>query len=1416
MLSHEDVKSLKEKVLAEVRAVFSESAAPQYPFPVERAVDVLFKLLEHKLGDPELDAVGQQILGGISDGFERFDPVFATPRCEPFAKFLLKLVKPRRYEERCKELAEHKNEKGQPEPWKMTLSHAFKELDFGNGSVRNSQNPEKFRGQPRFAEHVCRVAMVRNHVHGARCYSLSEKVSIQQSIYVVLVFGAAEYLDEIESALLVARHRQFLEGLARPFTSWSQRFVSLEGREKAASAGAGLHPSTLADAWEWNTTKKQAAGDKDATATQQSQPARDPSLLKQIEAHSRLVLLGAPGAGKTTLLKYLAAKHAHALLNQSAQPVPFPIYIALQHCAPVLGKTIGSRIAAALGREPETQEGLFDRNVLLLLDGLNEVRENQKRLVVQEIKELLSNWQRLKVVVTSRPGAYRDEFGWPVIEGNAMTDSQFLEFLKGNLPDPTQAAGFAELLKHRNLHELGRNPLHLFMLIQTSVEHGGVLPENRGKLLQCFVRSLLQREEIQGAQQTNLVAKENLLAYFAFQTRGEGQVACEEYQAIQLLKQGSERLGSNVDIPRLLQELEDNNLFTRSGGDELSFTHEMYLDYFAAVEIGNRAQLEPFLVDNLQADPRWEEPLILYSGITGTRNQFISQISRLNPILAARSIASSAAPEVDLRRSINRIPEFGEVVSADSMHAHAELKDWDWLVEAIQRTEAFDDSQAEAMEKADSQVNALANIIAELDLPTAKRLVDALAAKEARQAIVMIGSWLCDEHGGTHTPQSFLCFKAGAMLGDQISMREYARCLLTGLGTDKNLFAGERWLRKAAVVITAGMRDLGDHLIKGDVLKRDAAEGERWLRKADGLGDLYASHQLGVFLLDGVLLPKNKTEGEKLLRAAAVGNAAFNIPSAMLELSDRLLNAGGGLKPNPAEGRLWLRKAVEAGHVPAIRTYALRLLVGDGLPQDLTQGQKLLREAAEAGDFWALWELGHRIVTGDGMARDVDEGWKCLSALAFTETGATMWSGQESGLQVPRNVKRGVEVLKCVTAAAEAGHPRAMCILGARLYEGRGLPKDHGRAEHWFRKAAEGGDEPAMLNLGVELLNGTYVSRNHEEGKEWLLKVAHADRELASSAISQLIERHASGRGLPKDPQQVIHDLELGLEKGLWFEGIVNWLFTGDGSPHLHEEGLKLLISAAEAGFQNAMLNLALRLLNGDGTKKDAPEGEKWLRKAAQVGHPEAMCKLAICLQDGAGMAKNQEEGELWVRRAANLDYLPAMTDLSCCLLDGIGMEKDLRDGEMWLRRAAEAGYEMAMNDLAWRLLDGKGLEKNATEGESWLVAAAEMGEPRAMYQLGFRKYSGNGVAKNPKEGERWIRMSAEKGFIPAMAYLGKLLLRRKRTKEGEQWLRKAAAGGSASAMFTLGTWLAQFPTSATEGEEWLRKAKEAGYNDGK
>lgn len=121
MPSHEDAKALKEKVLAEVRAVFSESTAPQYPLPLERAVDVLFKLLEHKLGDPELDAVGQQILAGISDGFDRFDPVFAAPRCEPFAKFLLKLTKPRRYDERCKELAEHKDKDGRSEPKKMCL-----------------------------------------------------------------------------------------------------------------------------------------------------------------------------------------------------------------------------------------------------------------------------------------------------------------------------------------------------------------------------------------------------------------------------------------------------------------------------------------------------------------------------------------------------------------------------------------------------------------------------------------------------------------------------------------------------------------------------------------------------------------------------------------------------------------------------------------------------------------------------------------------------------------------------------------------------------------------------------------------------------------------------------------------------------------------------------------------------------------------------------------------------------------------------------------------------------------------------------------------------------------------------------------------------------------------------------------------
>ncbi len=167
---------------------------------------------------------------------------------------------------------------------------------------------------------------------------------------------------------------------------------------------------------------------------------RDIGLDQLLGVGPRLAVIGGPGCGKTTVLLHLAWTLAQAILQNNpalAQQrlglaettVPLPIFIPLNAYAsyrreltkangpiPAQERTLAAFISRYL---IERQSGFelpddFFRQVLrtgqqviLLLDGLDEVPDESERVQVrQAIEELVTGREQIKVVLTSRTVAY--------------------------------------------------------------------------------------------------------------------------------------------------------------------------------------------------------------------------------------------------------------------------------------------------------------------------------------------------------------------------------------------------------------------------------------------------------------------------------------------------------------------------------------------------------------------------------------------------------------------------------------------------------------------------------------------------------------------------------------------------------------------------------------------------------------------------------------------------------------------------------------------------------------------------------------------------------------------------------------------------------------------------------------------------
>lgn len=375
----------------------------------------------------------------------------------------------------------------------------------------------------------------------------------------------------------------------------------------------------------------------------------------------------------------------------------------------------------------------------------------------------------------------------------------------------------------------------------------------------------------------------------------------------------------------------------------------------------------------------------------------------------------------------------------------------------------------------------------------------------------------------------------------------------------------------------------------------------------------------------------------------------------------------------------------------------------------------------------------------------------------------------------------------CLVEAARLGDLDAAAVLGSRLLDGRGVPRDIREGEYHLRQAAQAEHPGAMVELGGRLIDGKSMTRNPAEGKEWLERAAALG---SSTAMCNLGVRLLDGDGLLMDA----------------------------------DEGASWLRRAVDEGSEFANFEFTVRQIQGLGINKSASEGIERLREAALAGSVKDAAMLGIILSTNEGPEYSREESERWLRHAAERND-GAMGMLGSIAIDDDKFPISAEEGARWLQRSAERGNLRSMRELARRLLDGDRIDRSPGDGERWLRKAVEGGSVKAVIDLAVRLLDGIGLSRNPDEGSRLLRKAADDGEPAAMTLLGSWLLggsivTPKNAREGEMWFRKAADAGHAAGAYLLGyalyerslRWKKQLAADLRkEAGEWLMSSFERG-----
>jgi predicted NACHT family NTPase len=355
-----------------------------------------------------------------------------------------------------------------------------------------------------------------------------------------------------------------------------------------------------------------------------------------VDQHSKLMVLGKPGVGKTTFLKYLAIQCS---LDDS-QSDKVPIFITLKDYAdaetqPRLLKYVTQLLGVHGVADSQTVDLLKHGRAMILLDGLDEVREEHSYRVLQQIRDFSDQFHRNQFVITCRIAGREYSFEEFVEVEVADFDAQQINSFvtKWFAPtDPANGDRFIQKLKENQpIQELANNPLLLTLLCLVFSESAD-FPSNQAQLYREGLNLLLKKwdanqniERSQVYKELSIQHKQDLLSQIALKTFEQGNYFFRQKEIEQQIADYIYNIpGTNNEFETLqlnseavLKSIEaQHGLLVERARSIYSFSHLTFQEYFAArqiVGISNPQGLEMALKQLVSriTEKRWHEVFLL-------------------------------------------------------------------------------------------------------------------------------------------------------------------------------------------------------------------------------------------------------------------------------------------------------------------------------------------------------------------------------------------------------------------------------------------------------------------------------------------------------------------------------------------------------------------------------------------------------------------------------------------------------------------------------------------------------------------------------------------------------------------------------------------------------------------------------------
>ena len=271
------------------------------------------------------------------------------------------------------------------------------------------------------------------------------------------------------------------------------------------------------------------------------------------------------------------------------------------------------------------------------------------------------------------------------------------------------------------------------------------------------------------------------------------------------------------------------------------------------------------------------------------------------------------------------------------------------------------------------------------DLTEAAGWLSMAAGKEHKHALYSLGMLYLQGRGVEQDDaQAFGLFVRSHQKGNPYASYELGKLYEAGRGTEQDGEMADNCYRVAFLgflKMEKESRDdnlwyrIGCMYLRGIGTERDVTAGEKYLKKASEYGNTHADYMLGKLYAEGTLAAKDMEKALYYLhRAAQAGNSSAQYRLGRIYLED-------GQKDIPQAVR-FLTLAAEQGNDLAAYRLGKLYLCGEDVQKDVEKAMKYLEQSAESGNQYAQYVLGKLYLIGKDVPQDREKAYEYLQAAA--------------------------------------------------------------------------------------------------------------------------------------------------------------------------------------------------------------------------------------------------------------------------------------------------------------------------------------------------------------------------------------------------------------------------------------------------